>query len=140
MSFHNLPLKDFDLLQKWVIATKPENFTPATNSYFCSKHFLPDDVYYLGADKQRLKVSVVPFVFAFPERLQQKEKVRKPPSKRNAEENVESSASLKDQTAPQLVIMIIFLTQAAPPLTLAPFSLHLQRQGLEGKSRPYSIN
>ena len=139
VSFHKFPLKDVDLLQKWVVATKCKNFTLTTNSYLCSKHFLADDFYYLDADKLQLKASVVPSVFAFPEPLQMKQSARKSPSKRNAEENVESLVSPKKPKITPTCDNDYLLDSSCPTLDSAPpYSLHLQRQDLEGKSRPYS--
>ena len=68
--FHRFPLKNKELCNKWVSATKRDQFLPTTNSFLCSDHFIPTD-YSLGtkefADntKPRLKYNAIPFVFIF---------------------------------------------------------------------------
>ena len=68
--FHRFPLKNKELCDKWVSATKRDQFLPTTNSFLCSDHFLPTD-YSLGtkefADntKPRLKYNAIPSIFIF---------------------------------------------------------------------------
>ena len=68
--FHRFPLKDKELCQKWVIATKRDGFVPTEASYICSDHFTKDN--YLFSNSKRLKQNNVPSVFNFPEHLMPK--------------------------------------------------------------------
>ena len=69
VTFHMFPLKDQQLLKKWVVAVKRENFTPTTNHRLCSNHFSPLDYDDTGF-RRKLKRGVVPSIFNFPAHLQ----------------------------------------------------------------------
>ena len=47
--FHSFPLKDADLLKKWIVAMKREDFIPRESSRLCADHFRPSD--YLFSQK-----------------------------------------------------------------------------------------
>jgi hypothetical protein len=70
-SFHRYPLKDKDLLLKWLCFAKRDDFTPTKHSTICSKHFedscFVEDLYgkYVGrspgkSTTRRLKPGSVP--------------------------------------------------------------------------------
>lgn len=63
------PLKNKELLQKWVDATRRANFTPTSNSCLCSAHFTKNDYQIRpGAYIPYLRTTAVPSVFCFANR------------------------------------------------------------------------
>ena len=46
LKFHNFPMKDSELLKRWVNAIRREDFTPTVHSRICGDHFLPADYFY----------------------------------------------------------------------------------------------
>lgn len=86
-SFHYFPMKNEELLKKWIVAIKRENFNPTKYSCLCSDHFLPSDynlnrsenVFPVHHHKPILKFNAVPSVFIF---SKEKKKIRKPPLSR----------------------------------------------------------
>ena len=43
LSFHMFPLKNPDLLSKWVKAVYRKYFIPSNSSFLCSKHFIKEN-------------------------------------------------------------------------------------------------
>uniref|UniRef100_A0A8D8VVF6 THAP domain-containing protein 4 n=1 Tax=Cacopsylla melanoneura TaxID=428564 RepID=A0A8D8VVF6_9HEMI len=72
--FHRFPVKNKQLLKKWIHATKRINWKPTIYSFLCSDHFLPHDYKMLGTKKLTLHEDSVPSVFDFPEHLKKKKK------------------------------------------------------------------
>lgn len=69
--YFRFPLKDADMLRRWVTAVRRDNFTPTSSSCLCSDHFALGD-YQLrpGASFPLLKAAAVPSIFSFPSHLQ----------------------------------------------------------------------
>ena len=65
ISFHKFSLKDPNLCEKWLIATKHIHFITNKFSQTCSNHFKIDDFKYQQKRKKLLKKSVVPYIFDF---------------------------------------------------------------------------
>ena len=130
ISFHKFPLKDSNLLRRWVIATKRENFVPTKNSSLCSQHFVKENYNYCDANKPRLKANAVPSVFAFPERLQVKTACRKGPAKRRADEADDSPANkkLKILSPPVSVEDCLPVNNTNNPQTISPTKVKLRRK------------
>ena len=80
--FHRFPLNNNELLKKWIVASKRDDFIPSQASYMCSDHFTRDD--YLFSNSKRLKPNSVPSKFDFPQHLQPTGSKRKAPFQRNA--------------------------------------------------------
>lgn len=67
------PLKNPEILEKWVIASKRKDFKPSVNSRMCSSHFQPSDYNPpVICGPPRLKKNAVPSVFDVPEHLMPK--------------------------------------------------------------------
>ena len=66
--FHSFPLKDKQLLKKWLAAMRRDDFLPTQHSRICGQHFLPTDYYYPGSPM--LQKTAVPTLFNFPVHLQ----------------------------------------------------------------------
>ena len=71
---HSFPLKDNNLLTKWLIAMRREDFKPTIHSRICGKHFKSSDYY--SYSRELLK-SAIPSVFNFPAHLQKPKKERR---------------------------------------------------------------
>jgi len=89
VSFHRFPLRNKELLKKWIIAVRRKSWKPTNASFLCSKHFTPDCFYYspsqfvqLNGQRRKLRPDSVPSVFQFPKHLQNSNKKRRPPLKR----------------------------------------------------------
>ena len=71
---HSFPLKDNNLLTKWLIAMRREDFKPTIHSRICGKHFKSS--HYYSYSRELLK-SAIPSVFNFPAHLQKPKKERR---------------------------------------------------------------
>ena len=60
--------KNMDLLKKWIVAMRREDFAPTSYSRICGEHFLPTDYYH--STSNFLRKDAVPSVFNFPLHLQ----------------------------------------------------------------------
>ena len=105
IKFHKFPLTKPELCQMWKNATKRDEFTPTSNSYICTDHFLQED--YLYSNSTRLKPDAVPSVFNFPAHLQTtKERKRKAPTRRftpevaNVDTTLQPAKEKKQKTSP----------------------------------------
>ena len=66
ISLYRCTLNDKDLLKKWLVKIKRENFEPNSNSRICSSHFEEDRFQCLNfSEKQLLKKDALPTVFSF---------------------------------------------------------------------------
>lgn len=50
VTFHSFPLKNPDLLRKWMVAVRTKTFSPTKYSRLCSLHFQPDDFIHESSD------------------------------------------------------------------------------------------
>ena len=80
--FFIVSLNDTELLKKWVVASKRDDFIPSEGSFMCSDHFTRDD--YLFSNSKRLKPNSVPLKFDFPQHLRPTGSKRKAPFQRNS--------------------------------------------------------
>ncbi|XP_053145014.1 THAP domain-containing protein 1-like [Hemicordylus capensis] len=81
ISFHRFPLRNKQLLKKWVVNIRRQNFHPTHSQVICSEHFTEEDfkIKVVASGKRRkLKPKAVPTIFSFPERLQKRVKPRRP--------------------------------------------------------------
>ena len=63
LKFHRFPLKNMDLLKKWIVAMRREDFAPTSYSRICGEHFLPTDYYH--STSNFLRKDAVPSEFNF---------------------------------------------------------------------------
>ena len=85
IAFHKFPLKNPELLKRWIHALKRSDFVPTKHSCICSEHFLPNDYNFCPPDKDFavhnhkpvLKFNAVPSLFVF--NKETKKTPRKPP-------------------------------------------------------------
>ncbi|KAG1968203.1 THAP domain-containing protein [Pimephales promelas] len=99
VSFHQFPLKDRNLLKKWLHKLRWKDWKPAPNSKICSVHFEKKCLIQDGK-RTRLQPWAVPTIFSFPSRFAER-KVKINPRSRRALGNVsDSNSSL--QAAPDL--------------------------------------
>ena len=83
LSFHQFPMKNSELLQKWIKAVSRQNWYPSEDTFVCSVHFT-DDCYNVTAQRSRLKKDAFPSIFPkeYPSYMQkQKKEKRKSPKK-----------------------------------------------------------
>lgn len=71
------PLKNKDLLEKWVKAVRLEGFTPTPHTVLCSQHFTPDCYSESTLSRSRLKTDAVPTIFKFPSYYQKRSTKRR---------------------------------------------------------------
>ena len=83
IKFHGFPHNDKQLLKKWIIAIKRDNFTPLKGTKICSEHFLPSDYY---PSSRELRNSSVPSVLDFPDHLGKQVNERVPSKRLSANE------------------------------------------------------
>ena len=84
LSFHRFPMKNSELLQKWIKAVSRQNWYPNEDTFVCSVHFT-DDCYNVTAQRSRLKKDAFPSIFPkeYPSYMQnQKKEKQKSPKKR----------------------------------------------------------
>ena len=84
LSFHRFPMKNSELLQKWIKAVSRQNWYPNEDTFVCSVHFT-DDCYNVTAQRSRLKKDAFPSIFpksTHPTCKIRKRKKRKSPKKR----------------------------------------------------------
>ena len=95
--------KDEALKQKWIRATRREDFVPTKYSRLCSLHFSEEDIDRTSLSRVRIRGGAVPSVFeAFPVHLQPKNSTkRKPPQERNVSES-QSVNTIQPQVSDQL--------------------------------------
>ena len=74
---------DKQLLKKWIIAIKRDNFTPLKGTKICSEHFLPSDYY---PSSRELRKNSVSSVFDFPDHLRKQVNERVPWKRLSANE------------------------------------------------------
>ncbi|XP_047097666.1 THAP domain-containing protein 1-like [Schistocerca piceifrons] len=85
VAFHRFSLTNDFLHQKWIVATRRENFQPTANHLLCSLHFEENCNMENYVNRRQLKDDATPKVFAFPTHLKKVTKARKLPKPRNAE-------------------------------------------------------
>ena len=83
IKFHGFPHNDKQLLKKWIIAIKRDNFTPLKGTKICSEHFLPSDYYPSSIELRKNSVSSV---FDFPDHLRKQVNERVPSKRLSANE------------------------------------------------------
>ena len=83
------PLRNTELLKKWIIAVRRKTWKPTNASFLCSKHFTPECFYdspsqfvQVNGQRRKLKPTSVPSLFDFPKHLQNNKKKRQSPVKR----------------------------------------------------------
>lgn len=69
INFFRFPLKNEQLLKKWIASMKREKWEPKKSNYICSAHFTEDCLRRYSL-QVRLKEDAVPTVFCFPPHLQ----------------------------------------------------------------------
>ncbi|XP_046383548.1 uncharacterized protein LOC124154082 isoform X2 [Ischnura elegans] len=62
VSFYRFP-QDSERRAAWMKAVRRKNWTPSTNSFLCSEHFLPEDMDRTSLSNVRLRDNAVPSVF-----------------------------------------------------------------------------
>ena len=67
--FHQFPVKDKDLCNKWIVATRLQSLHVAESSMLCENHFKPEDYNNLFDPKSRLNKDSIPSIFTFPPHL-----------------------------------------------------------------------
>ncbi|XP_033639035.1 THAP domain-containing protein 1-like [Asterias rubens] len=80
-TFHVFPFSQPEILKKWVISMKRDNWSPSKKSVLCSDHF-EQSCFDRTEQTTRLKAGVVPTSFKFPVHLQKCTKKRKQPKER----------------------------------------------------------
>lgn len=63
------PLRNKNLLAKWLAAVRRKNWQPTASSVLCSDHFTPDCFRYYTLNRH-LREDAVPTIFEFPEHMQ----------------------------------------------------------------------
>ena len=99
ISIFEFPLKQPELLQKWLVAMKRKNFKPTKHSYLCSDHFLTTD-YNNNSKRCHLKPGVFLTVFKFSENfLSTPSTPREKHRKRKADEPNETTPVISPKKA-----------------------------------------
>ena len=84
LSFHRFPMKNSELLQKWIKAVSRQNWYPNEDTFVCSVHFT-NDCYNVTTQRSRLKKDAFPSIFPteYPSYMQNQKKEKwKSPKKR----------------------------------------------------------
>ncbi|XP_016341121.1 uncharacterized protein LOC107688084 isoform X2 [Sinocyclocheilus anshuiensis] len=112
LSFHKFPLKDPNLLKKWLKNLRWKDWKPAPNSKICSIHFEKKCLIEDGK-RTRLHSWAVPTIFSFPKRYLER-KVKINPRSRRALGIVADSNS-SSQAAPDMTAEISQKSKSEKP-------------------------
>ncbi|XP_069670353.1 THAP domain-containing protein 2-like isoform X10 [Periplaneta americana] len=83
VTFHRFPLSNESLNQKWIAATRRENFFPTMNHSLCSVHFENSSYLRNYVNRRQLKPDAVPTIFDFSHRVKKIIKKKITPKPRN---------------------------------------------------------
>ncbi|XP_072550382.1 uncharacterized protein [Salminus brasiliensis] len=82
LAFHSFPLKNPQLLKKWLRNMRWKDWTPEPHSKICSSHFERKCYVLIDGPRRRLHTWAVPTIFSFPGHLQNKKRKIDPRSRR----------------------------------------------------------
>ncbi|XP_066498756.1 uncharacterized protein zgc:163143 [Hoplias malabaricus] len=82
LAFHSFPLKNPELLKKWLKNLKWKDWTPEPHSKICSSHFEKRCYSLSEGPRRRLHTWAVPTIFSFPSHLQNRKRKIDPRSRR----------------------------------------------------------
>ncbi|KAI4901995.1 hypothetical protein NFI96_028652 [Prochilodus magdalenae] len=82
LAFHSFPLKNPELLKKWLRNIRWKDWTPEPHSKICSSHFERKCYSLISGPRRRLHTWAVPTIFSFPDHLQNRKRKIDPRSRR----------------------------------------------------------
>ena len=103
------PLRNKELLKKWIIAVRRKTWKPSNASFLCSKHYAPDFFYnspiqfvQVNGHRRKLRPSSVPSLFKFPKHLQNNKKGRSPLKRKTVDIAPEEDSYVPPKKTPNL--------------------------------------
>ncbi|XP_036417428.1 uncharacterized protein zgc:163143 [Colossoma macropomum] len=82
LAFHSFPLKNPELLKKWLRNIRWKDWSPEPHSRICSSHFERRCYSLISGPRRRLHTWAVPTIFSFPDHLQNRKRKIDPRSRR----------------------------------------------------------
>ncbi|XP_076033984.1 THAP domain-containing protein 1-like isoform X1 [Oratosquilla oratoria] len=99
-SFHSFPRSKPEIMKRWIVNLRRDNYKPSKYAVLCSNHF-EEHCFDRTGQTVRLRDNAVPTLFKFPAQLVKPvSKRRKPPVNRSLEGTGDTHAQIPLQTAP----------------------------------------
>jgi THAP domain len=101
--FVRFPLKNKELLSKWITAMRRDKWKPSSHDVLCSEHF-EQTCFRFYSCQVRLREDAVPSVFSFPQHLHKTSKQRRAIIKHDVCNVSDSGASISTETSSNVVV------------------------------------